>query len=78
MRVGLARRRRDQSQLASRLASAEVFTRTNLSNIGWPRLHIQVAEPVGKKLSQCKIQQGRRKLFSFGQAKSDGAEELAS
>ena len=57
MRVGLAGWQRDQSQLASQLASVEVFTRTNLSNIGRPaRLHIQVAEPVGKKLSQCKIQ----------------------
>ena len=50
MRGGLAGRRRNQSQLASRLASVEVFTRTNLSNIGRPRLHIQVAEPVGKKI----------------------------
>ena len=56
MRVGLTGRRRDQSQLALRLASVEVFTRTNLSNIGRPaRLHIEVAKPVGKKLSQCKI-----------------------
>ena len=55
MRVGLAGWRRDQSQLASRLASVEVFTRTNLSNIaGQPRLHIQVAEPVGKNKVRAK------------------------
>ena len=54
MRVGLAGRRRDQSQMASLLALVKVFTRTNLSNIRRPRLHIEVTEPVGKKLNQCK------------------------
>ena len=48
MQVSFARQR-DQSQFTGFTAgSVKVFTRTNPSYFGQPRLHIQVAEPVGK------------------------------
>ena len=55
MQAGLARWRRDQFRLVLRLAFVKVFTRPNLSNIaGQPRLHIQVAESVGKNKVRAK------------------------
>ena len=54
MQVGLTGWQRDQSQLASQLASVQIFTHINLSNIGRPSLLIQVAEPVGKNKVKAK------------------------